>query len=82
MEKAMQSARRQDVRSRSSASRRNAAHSRSSVSRPRLEPDRLSLYPPEEVAEGCYTFETLREKYVLSDGERTMDIYRMQGLAH
>ena len=46
-----------------------------------LEPDRLSLYPPEEVAEG-YTFETLREKYVLSDGERTMDIYRMQGLAH
>ena len=47
-----------------------------------LEPDRLSLYPPEEVAEGCYTFETLREKYVLSDGERTMDIYRMQGLAH
>ena len=43
-----------------------------------LEPDRLSLYPPEEVAEG-YTFETFREKYVLSDGERTMDIYRMGG---
>ena len=46
-----------------------------------LEPDRLSLYPPEEVAEG-YTFETLREKYVLSDGSRTMDIYRIQGLNH
>ncbi len=46
-----------------------------------LKPDRLSLYPPEEVAEG-YTFETLREKYVLSDGVRTMDIYRIQGLAH
>ena len=46
-----------------------------------LQPDRLSLYPPEEVAEG-YTFETLREKYVLSDGVRTMDIYRMQGLNH
>ena len=46
-----------------------------------LGPDRLSLYPPEEVAEG-YTFETLREKYVLSDGERTMDIYRMEGLRH
>lgn len=46
-----------------------------------LEPDRLSLYPPEEIAEG-YTFETLREKYVLSDGVRTMDIYRVQGLGH
>ncbi len=46
-----------------------------------LQPDRLSLYPPEEVAEG-YTFETLREKYVLSDGARTMDIYHMQGLDH
>ncbi len=46
-----------------------------------LQPDRLSLYPPEEVAEG-YTFETLREKYVLSDGARTMDIYHMQGLNH
>ena len=46
-----------------------------------LQPDRLSLYPPEEVQEG-YTFETLREKYVLSDGTRTMDIYRMQGLRH
>ena len=46
-----------------------------------LQPDRLSLYPPEEVAEG-YTFETYREKYVLSDGERTMDIYRVEGLRH
>ena len=46
-----------------------------------LQPDRLSLYPPQEVAEG-YTFETLREKYVLSDGARTMDIYRIQGLGH
>ena len=46
-----------------------------------MQPDRLSLYPPEEVAEG-YTFETLREKYVLSDGARTMDIYHMQGLDH
>jgi glyoxylase-like metal-dependent hydrolase (beta-lactamase superfamily II) len=46
-----------------------------------LEPDRLSLYPPEEVAEG-YTFETLREKYVLSDGARTLEIHRIQGLRH
>ena len=50
-----------------------------------LKPDRLSLYPPEEVAEG-YTFETLREQYVLSDRTPTMEIYRVQtpvyGLAH
>ena len=46
-----------------------------------LQPDRLSLYPPEEVAEG-YTFETFREKYVLSDGTRTMDIHHIQGLNH
>ena len=50
-------------------------------SRAILEPDRLSLYPPEEVAEG-YIFETLGEKYVLSDGVRTIDIYHIQGLAH
>ena len=46
-----------------------------------LEPDRLSLYPPEEVAEG-YTFETFRDKYVLSDGARTMEMHYMQGLRH
>ena len=46
-----------------------------------LEPDRLSLYPPEEVAEG-YTFETFRDKYVLSDGARTMEMHHMQGLRH
>ena len=46
-----------------------------------LEPDRLSLYPPEEVAEG-YTFETFRGKYVLSDGARTIEMHQMQGLRH
>ena len=46
-----------------------------------LQPDRLSLYPPEEIAEG-YTFETFREKYVLSDGTRTMDVHHIQGLYH
>ena len=46
-----------------------------------LEPDRLSLYPPEETAEG-YRFETVIEKYTLSDGTRTMDIHHVQGLNH
>ncbi len=46
-----------------------------------LKPDRLSLFPPEEVAEG-YTFETVGQKYVLSDGTRTMELYNVQGLAH
>jgi glyoxylase-like metal-dependent hydrolase (beta-lactamase superfamily II) len=46
-----------------------------------LEPDRFSLYPPEEWSEG-YIFETLNEKYVLADGTRTVELYRVQGLAH
>ena len=46
-----------------------------------LQPDRLSLYPPEEAAEG-YRFETVVEKYTLSDGTRTMDVHHVQGLNH
>jgi glyoxylase-like metal-dependent hydrolase (beta-lactamase superfamily II) len=46
-----------------------------------LQPDRLSLYPPEEAAEG-YRFETVVEKYTVSDGARTLDVHRMQGLNH
>jgi glyoxylase-like metal-dependent hydrolase (beta-lactamase superfamily II) len=46
-----------------------------------MNPDRLSLYPPEEIAEG-YTFETFREKYVLHDDTRTMEIHHVQGLQH
>jgi glyoxylase-like metal-dependent hydrolase (beta-lactamase superfamily II) len=46
-----------------------------------LQPDRLSLYPPEEAAEG-YRFETVVEKYTLSDATRTMDVHHMQGLNH
>jgi glyoxylase-like metal-dependent hydrolase (beta-lactamase superfamily II) len=46
-----------------------------------LQPDRLSLYPPEEAAEG-YRFESVVERYTLSDGARTMDVHHMQGLAH
>jgi len=46
-----------------------------------LQPDLLSLYPPEEAAEG-YRFETVVEKYQLTDGARTLDVHRVQGLNH
>jgi glyoxylase-like metal-dependent hydrolase (beta-lactamase superfamily II) len=46
-----------------------------------LQPDRYSLSPPEEWAEG-YTFETVREKFVLGDQSRTVELYNVQGLAH
>ncbi len=46
-----------------------------------LEPDRFSLYPPEEWSEG-YIFETVREKYILADETRTVELYNVQGLAH
>ena len=38
-----------------------------------LKPDMVSLWPPTELAEG-YWYETVRENYVLSDGERNMHI--------
>jgi len=44
-----------------------------------LEPDMVSLYPPTEISEG-YTMEDVDEKYVLSDGERNLEIYYVQGL--
>jgi glyoxylase-like metal-dependent hydrolase (beta-lactamase superfamily II) len=46
-----------------------------------LKPDRLSLAPPEEVAEG-YTFEKVGQKYALTDGTKVMEIYNVQGLQH
>ena len=47
-----------------------------------LEPDRFSLFPPEEWSEG-YIFETLREKYVLGDLDtRLVELHHVQGLAH
>jgi len=46
-----------------------------------LQPDRYSLSPPEEWAEG-YTFETVREKYTLGDETRTIELHNVQGLAH
>jgi glyoxylase-like metal-dependent hydrolase (beta-lactamase superfamily II) len=41
-----------------------------------LQPDRLSLMPRAPV------FETLNERYALSDGTRVMEIYAVPGLAH
>ena len=46
-----------------------------------LEPDRLSLHPPEEWSEG-YIFETLHEKYILGDATRLVELHHVQGLAH
>ncbi|MBI3047772.1 MAG: MBL fold metallo-hydrolase [Acidobacteria bacterium] len=46
-----------------------------------LQPDRFALYPPEEWSEG-YIFETVREKYVLTDGSRVVELYNIQGLPH
>jgi len=46
-----------------------------------LQPDRFSLYPPEEWSEG-YIFETVRERYVLADDTRTIELHNVQGLAH
>jgi len=45
-----------------------------------LQPDRLFALNPDVVRDAV--FETLNQKYVLSDGTRTMDIYPVQGLAH
>lgn len=44
-----------------------------------LEPDLMSLYPPTEIAEG-YTMEDVDEKYILGDGNRTLELYYVQGL--
>jgi glyoxylase-like metal-dependent hydrolase (beta-lactamase superfamily II) len=46
-----------------------------------LQPDRFALSPPEEWSEG-YIFETAREKYILADATRTIEIHSVQGLAH
>ena len=43
-----------------------------------LEPDRFSLYPPEEWSEG-YIFETLNHKYVLADDTQRVELYTRPG---
>jgi glyoxylase-like metal-dependent hydrolase (beta-lactamase superfamily II) len=46
-----------------------------------LKPDRFSLYPPEEWSEG-YIFETVREKFILGDDTRTVELHNVSGLGH
>lgn len=46
-----------------------------------LEPDRYSLYPLEEWSEG-YVFETVREKYILGDETRIIELHHVQDLDH
>ena len=46
-----------------------------------LDPDMVSLWPPTELAEG-YQYETVRENYVLTDGERLMQISYVHPLGH
>ena len=47
-----------------------------------LEPDILSSRMPWFAGNRTPAFETVNEKYVVSDGVRTMDIYPVQGLGH
>jgi hypothetical protein len=47
-----------------------------------LQPDRLSAYPIPTVLVTPDVFETLTQKYVISDGKRTLDVYAMQGVNH
>jgi glyoxylase-like metal-dependent hydrolase (beta-lactamase superfamily II) len=46
-----------------------------------IEPDRLSLYPPTEFAEG-YQLETIDVRGTISDGTRNLDVYYVQGNPH
>ena len=46
-----------------------------------LDPDMISLWPPTELAEG-YQYEVVRENYVLTDGERMMQISYVHPLSH
>ena len=46
-----------------------------------LDPDRLSLYPPTELAEG-YQLEAVDMKHTISDGTRNLDVYYLQGSPH
>jgi glyoxylase-like metal-dependent hydrolase (beta-lactamase superfamily II) len=47
-----------------------------------LEPDRLSLYPPDEFQETFVLEEVSNDKYTLSDGTRTMELHLVQGNQH
>jgi glyoxylase-like metal-dependent hydrolase (beta-lactamase superfamily II) len=45
-------------------------------------PDRLSLHPMPSTATPYDRFETLAERYTLSDGERTIEIHALRNLNH
>lgn len=47
-----------------------------------LEPDRLSLYPPDEFQETYVLEEVQNDKYTISDGTRIMDLHLVQGNPH
>jgi glyoxylase-like metal-dependent hydrolase (beta-lactamase superfamily II) len=47
-----------------------------------LDPDRLSLYPPDEFQETFVLEEVSNDKYTLSDGTRTMELHLVQGNQH
>jgi glyoxylase-like metal-dependent hydrolase (beta-lactamase superfamily II) len=48
-----------------------------------IQPDRLSLYPvPTTIGGDPTTFETLKDKYVISDGRRILEIHALQGVNH
>jgi len=47
-----------------------------------LEPDRLALNPVRTTFGGSATFQSVTDKYVISDGTRTVDLYAMLGLDH
>ncbi len=47
-----------------------------------VDPDRLSLHPMPSTATPYDRFETLAQNYVLSDGERTLEIHAVRNLNH
>lgn len=50
--------------------------------RPRtVAPDMVSLWPPTELAEG-YNYESFNERYVITDGTRSLHVYYVQPLRH
>jgi hypothetical protein len=46
-----------------------------------VQPDMVSLWPPTELFEG-YNVETVRENYVITDGERLLQTYYVHPLQH
>jgi glyoxylase-like metal-dependent hydrolase (beta-lactamase superfamily II) len=47
-----------------------------------LEPDRLSLYPPDEFQETYFLEAMPADKYTITDGARIMDLHLVQGNPH